>query len=315
MTKELLMNKEDYYMRMIFKEVHEGAEVSPRGLKTREVENFSVTLPPRFRWMNFEARNLNLDYVRAEIRWYLSGDRSIENIRKYASYWNEIATKDGHVNSNYGQYWFNEGGIDWVLEELKRDRDSRRAVAPILKLKHLRKISKDIPCTYVVAFRIRNGKLNCSVHMRSQDLIWGLGNDLPAFSILHEMVAVALEVPMGTYHHAVDSLHVYEKHWGMVCKIVDGSPWTPVECPKIADVAEARCLIQRTPRPMYYSFTRWLYDERPTELDKIFSKDEQSLLEQEEIVEVSKQETMQVAKQDETENAKVDEEETDEFAK
>ena len=52
----------------------EGKPCAPRGLKILEVENFSYSLAPYVRFPNFEARHLNLEYVREEFQWYLGGD-------------------------------------------------------------------------------------------------------------------------------------------------------------------------------------------------------------------------------------------------
>ena len=69
-------------------------------------------------------------------------------------------------------------------------------------------------CTYSMNFRIRENKLNMTVHMRSQDAIYGFGSDIPIFSFIHEMVYISLketypELNIGNYYHTVDSFHIY----------------------------------------------------------------------------------------------------------
>jgi len=209
--------------------------------------------------MNFEARKLSLKYIKAELRWYLHGDPHDLSIARYARLWETLVDHSGKVNSNYGHYVFRRAQFQWVINELTRDRDSRRASMVILQPYHMTPDNKDVPCTYGLNFRIREGKLNCSVHMRSQDAIWGLGNDLPFFSVVQELVAVMLLVPMGDLHLAVDSFHVYEKHFDMLEQIVNhNSKWTTIECPRIYSIREATRLICDNPN-LEFDFTKWLY--------------------------------------------------------
>jgi len=61
--------------------------------------------------------------------------------------------------------------------------------------------------------------------MRSNDLIFGLGNDFPFFSylqirLLKELNEDGLKLKLGYNIHTVGSLHVYEKHFPMIDNII-----------------------------------------------------------------------------------------------
>ena len=73
----------------------------------------------------------------------------------------------------------------------------------------------DTPCTMCVGFDIKNGKLDMTVIMRSNDLIYGFANDQYCFSRLQQMVADHLQLPVGTYTHFAHDLHIYERHYNM----------------------------------------------------------------------------------------------------
>lgn len=251
------MAPDEIIFRDVIRHVMGGARVAPRGLPIREVENFHVNLPPRCRWMTFEARRFKLDYLKAELRWYLKGDPADLSIAQHAGLWSTITNPDGTVNSNYGAYLFREGQFWWVIDELRRDPDSRRASVVILRPEFLREGVKDVPCTYGLNLRVREGRVNMSVHMRSQDMIWGAGNDIPTFSIVQEMAGACLGLPVGTYHHCVDSAHIYERHWRMAEEIIALSPWRPVEVPVIRNEEEVRDLIAG--RQTDAEFNRWLH--------------------------------------------------------
>lgn len=226
-----------------------GKRCSPRGQLVIEAENFNYELPPYVRFPNFKARKYSELYVKNELLWYLRANPQDKTILKHAKMWNDLVNIDGTINSNYGQYifgpaqsytheanWPNQ--FDAVIKTLVADKDSRRASLVVLNGKHLLMTTNDVPCTYSLNFRIRNNKLNMSVHMRSQDAMFGMGNDAPAFSMFHEMIYVCLrdtypELELGAYHHIADSFHVYERHFEMFEAIIEGDPFIPLECPKI----------------------------------------------------------------------------------
>ena len=232
--------------------LYTGKLVSPRGMQVMEVENYQFTMAPYERFTSFKARKLNLDYLKWEFLWYLRGDPYDEQIVEGAQMWTDIQQEDGRFFSNYGQYWFGQqGGFKWVIDELMHDKDSRRAVIPMLNESHLFLDNKDIVCTESISFRIRHNQLSMSVNMRSQDLIWGMTNDVACFSFLQEMVCVALrgmsypDLVLGNYNHKLDSLHVYERHFDTLRELVDhgSAGHYDIPCPVIETPIEVYALI------------------------------------------------------------------------
>jgi thymidylate synthase len=243
-----------------------GNECAPRGFKILELENYSYDIAPYTRFINFESRKLNIQYIKQEFLWYLKGDRLDKSICDHAKIWKEIVNADGSINSNYGQYIFGDiNQFDTVVNTLKLDKDSRRASIVILNKDHLQSDTKDVPCTYAINFRIRDNTLNMSVHMRSQDAIYGMGNDLPCFGFIHEMMFETLretypELTYGIYHHMADSFHIYARHFNMLQKIVNGDVFNDIIIPRINGKAEVDFLrkLDFTNVPDDYHFTQWL---------------------------------------------------------
>lgn len=243
---------------------------SPRGLLIREIENANYILPPYVRFTNFKARKLNLEYIKKEFLWYLKGDRFDTSITDYANLWKGLINHDGSLNSNYGQYINKQ--FDKVISTLLIDKDSRRASIMILTAEHLLSETSDFPCTYALNFRIRDNRLNMTVHMRSQDSVFGMTNDGPAFSFIQEMIYVTLrdaypELVMGNYHHFVDSLHVYEKHFEMLKEIISNpTKYESIDCPRISSKDEVEYLRKTDftkvkEHPTQFQFVNWLTSE------------------------------------------------------
>lgn len=265
-------------MRNIFERVAKGEISMPRGQKIVEVNNFSYELLPYERFTNFKVRKLSVNYIKQEFLWYLRGDKFDTSITEHASLWKSLIYNDGSISSNYGQYIFgDENQFDFALNQLKNDKDTRRASIVILSSNHIRTATSDLPCTYSMNFRIRNNKVHMTVHMRSQDGIFGMGNDAPAFSFVHEMMFNALRetypnIEHGNYFHFTDSFHVYEKHFDMLTLISGINPETKekvagrrssllkIKCPKISGPEEVKFLRENKFDfvPDGFLFTKWL---------------------------------------------------------
>lgn len=256
----------------------QGRLYSPRGLQTLEIENYTYSLPPYVRFTNFKTRKLNLNYIKKEFLWYLKGDKFDTSITESAKMWKTLINKDGSINSNYGQYIFGKiNQFDNVVKILTKDKTSRRASIVILNSKHLLSETADYPCTYSLNFRIRNEKLNMTVRMRSQDAIYGMSNDAPAFSFIHELLYVLLRdtiypnLKYGLYTHSADSFHIYEQHFKMLDELVgakqfDPSEYSLVVCPQISSKKEVLQLLTLDflEVPKEFEFTNWLINNNGT---------------------------------------------------
>ena len=160
-----------------------------------------------------KERKWNLEYARAEWQWYLTGDRNITKLGKIYGkippIWIKMADDEGNVNSNYGYQWQRKRQLDAVVRKLKMDKDTRQACISIYDGKEMYKYDNDTPCTYAVQFTIVNNKLDMCVTMRSNDLWYGFCIDQYCFSMLQQLVASRLDLPVGVYYHFAHNMHLY----------------------------------------------------------------------------------------------------------
>ena len=160
-----------------------------------------------------KERKWNIEYARAEWQWYLTGDRNITKLGKIYGkippIWIKMADDEGNVNSNYGYQWQRKRQLDAVVRKLKMDKDTRQACISIYDGKEMYKYNNDTPCTYAVQFTIVNNKLDMCVTMRSNDLWYGFCIDQYCFSMLQQLVASRLDLPVGVYYHFAHNMHLY----------------------------------------------------------------------------------------------------------
>ena len=72
--------------------------------------------------------------------------------------------------------------------------------------------AKDIACATSMQFLLRENKLHAVIYMRSNDAFLGFPYDVFLFTMLQELLASELTVPIGNYYHCVASFHLYEKN-------------------------------------------------------------------------------------------------------
>lgn len=215
------------------KELIKAPVYSPRGQKTKELIKPQLVIEnPELCVITNKGRKFSLDYLNAEINWYLSGEKSIKKIKEYASMWENIANKKGEINSNYGEIvWkqqldnFKGNQYNWVIEQLTKDKDSRQAIINFNQPKH-KSNTKDFVCTTSTQYLIRNNKLLSFTDMRSNDLIYGFCYDFPFFSYLQNKIHKKLKqkysnLEIGKNIHSATSLHVYEKHFKLLENIIN----------------------------------------------------------------------------------------------
>ena len=169
----------------------------------------------------------NVEYIMKEIEWYKSMSLNINDIYKGEkpppAAWQYAATADGMIHSNYGYLIFHEENgnqYDNCLQELKDNPNSRRALMiyqrPEIWAEYDLMGCSDFICTNSVAYYIRHGKLDCSVSMRSNDVVYGYKNDYAWQQYVLLNLANDLGLEAGKMIWQVQNLHVYEKHFDLV---------------------------------------------------------------------------------------------------
>jgi thymidylate synthase len=248
---EVRLNNVAALTKLLAETLYGGLETSPRGFKIREKFDTQIEIHPSYPFQGWKARNYDVDYFRAEMRWKLGANRFDDSIMQHAKMWKDVQNPDGSFNSNYGQFWFgSQMGFFVALQELARDRDTRRACIPMLNASHLGPEVKDTVCTESVTFHIRDFKLRMSVHMRSSDQIFGLGTDIPTFSVLMMLMHACLQeyypgLELGTITLTAASSHIYERHFKMVKEIIDApyDTYKHIRLPRCTGPSEAMSII------------------------------------------------------------------------
>lgn len=102
----------------------------------------------------------------------------------------------------------------FIVEELKRNPDSRRAVMDIRAPEDMG--SEEPACLQHIQYFIRNNKLHCKVLFRSNDACKATFMNAFALIMLQKRIADELDVEVGSYTHRANSFHCYERDYDLL---------------------------------------------------------------------------------------------------
>lgn len=193
-----------------------------RSGSTREVLRAAFTIHhPRQRWVLSRQPAISPAFALAEVIWIMAG-RNDSNV---INFFNRILPRFAGTGPTYhGAYGFrlrrHFDGIDQLdraYQILLQQPHSRQVVLqlwdPRCDLPHAdgTPAAQDIPCNVAAFLNIRNGRLEWTQMLRSNDVFLGLPHNFVQFTTLHEVMAGWLGVEVGRYCQVSNSLHLYER--------------------------------------------------------------------------------------------------------
>lgn len=209
------------YLDLVDWLTNNGERTSPRGMGTVEIENVALYMPnPRLALPVGIGRRFSHGILAAETMQWLSGISDLKQLDsvsrgKFSNY----ADDPNFLYGAYGPRAFE--GLEAVVQTLADDQDSRRAVVSLWSHSESQ-VTKDLPCTVNWGFRIRDGRLNMTTSMRSNDVYTGVTYDIPAMTRIQSAVAWALGVETGDYTHIAYSFHLYDRDAEIISNMKEG---------------------------------------------------------------------------------------------
>lgn len=203
-----------------------GVERETRNGKVLQLEGPTLICydRPLERMVFWPERDANPIFHCLEALWMLAGRNDLKFVEYYVKRMRDFSDDGETLPGGYGYRWRYQFGYDQlplIVNQLKRDPNSRRAVLqmwdseegnsePRSDLHRVESGTRDVPCNTQAYFSISNGALDMLVTNRSNDLIWGLlGANCVHFSYLLEYMAYKIGVPVGKFYTVTNNLHGY----------------------------------------------------------------------------------------------------------
>lgn len=135
----------------------------------------------------------------------------------------------GHLGEVYGSQWRSWKGangrtydqLKWVIEEIKRNPDSRRLIVDAWNPEYIIPDTEGNmheepmalpPCHMFFQFYVSSGKLSLQMYQRSGDIFLGVPFNIGSYALLLEMVAQVTGLEAGEFIHTIGDGHIYTNH-------------------------------------------------------------------------------------------------------
>ena len=167
------------------------------------------------------TKKLHLRSIIHELLWFLKGDTNIVYLKdNKVSIWDEWADANGDLGPVYGKQWRSWQGADgqaidqiaWLVDEIKRNPDSRRLIVSAWNVGELKDMAL-MPCHCLFQFYVADGKLRCQLYQRSADIFLGVPFNIASYALLTHMIAQVCGLGVGDFVHSFGDAHIYRNHF------------------------------------------------------------------------------------------------------
>ncbi|SDO42188.1 thymidylate synthase [Alkalicoccus daliensis] len=167
-----------------------------------------------------------------ELLWFIQGDTNVKYLQENGvRIWNEWADENGDLGPVYGRQWRSWPSPDGeqidqlrnVIEEIKRNPDSRRLVVNAWNVGELDKMAL-APCHCLFQFYVADGKLSCQLYQRSADVFLGVPFNIGSYALLTLMIAQECGLEAGDFVHTFGDVHIYKNHTAQIEEQLSRSP-------------------------------------------------------------------------------------------
>ena len=191
----------------------------------------------------FPALTLRRVYPRLafeETRFFISGETDTNLLEeKGVNFWKKNTSREfldnrklydlpvGDMGKGYGYQWrgFNDeiDQLERTISELKSNGSSRRALITAWNPAQLDEMALP-PCHIIQHYLIKDGKLNCTLFMRSNDLPFGAPYNVMSYALTTHFLSKILDVEPGILVHQNSDSHIYLNQIPMVEEMITRSP-------------------------------------------------------------------------------------------
>ena len=209
------------YLDLLGHVLEHGAEKGDRtGTGTRSVFGWQMRFDLNEGFPLVTTKKLHLRSIVHELLWFLQGSTNIAYLKdNKVSIWDEWADERGELGPVYGKQWRSWEGaggetidqIEWLVDEIRRNPDSRRLIVSAWNVADLPRMAL-MPCHTLFQFYVADGKLSCQLYQRSGDIFLGVPFNIASYALLTHMVAQATGLGVGDFVHTLGDAHLYSNH-------------------------------------------------------------------------------------------------------
>ena len=209
------------YLELLRDALENGAVKTDRtGTGTRSVFGRQLRFDLSQGFPLVTTKKLHLRSIVHELLWFLKGDTNVGYLREHrVGIWDEWADDNGDLGPVYGKQWRRWAGPDgveidqmrWVVDEIKRNPDSRRLIVSAWNVADLPRMAL-MPCHAMFQFYVAGGRLSCQLYQRSADVFLGVPFNIASYALLTHMLAQQCDLAVGDFIWTGGDCHIYNNH-------------------------------------------------------------------------------------------------------
>lgn len=222
------------YLDLMQQVLEQGVDKGDRtGTGTRSIFGHQMRFDLSQGFPLLTTKKLHLKSIIYELLWFLRGESNVGYLQENGvRIWNEWADAQGELGPVYGVQWRSwpaaDGDavdqIDWVVNEIKTNPDSRRLLVSAWNPAEIDKMALP-PCHLLFQFYVAEGRLSCQLYQRSADIFLGLPFNIASYSLLTLMVAQVCDLAPGDFVITLGDAHLYSNHFDQAREQLTREPY------------------------------------------------------------------------------------------
>jgi thymidylate synthase len=210
------------YLELLRHVLEHGTEKSDRtGTGTRSVFGRQMRFDLAEGFPLVTTKKVHLKSIVHELIWFLRGETNTRYLNENGvTIWDEWADANGELGPVYGKQWRSWACPDgrvvdqiaWVVDEIRRNPDSRRLIVSAWNVADLPRMALQ-PCHMMFQFYVAGGRLSCQMYQRSADIFLGVPFNIASYALLTQMVAQVTGLAPGDFVHTLGDAHLYSNHF------------------------------------------------------------------------------------------------------
>jgi thymidylate synthase len=212
----------EQYLHLLSDIIENGTDKSDRtGTGTRSLFGRQIRFDLNDGFPLVTTKKVHLKSIIYELLWFLKGETNIAYLKEHGvSIWDEWADEQGELGPVYGKQWRSWAGangqtvdqISWLINEIRRNPDSRRLIVSAWNVAELPNMAL-MPCHALFQFYVADGRLSCQLYQRSADVFLGVPFNIASYALLTLMVAQVCGLQPGEFVHTFGDVHLYSNHF------------------------------------------------------------------------------------------------------
>ena len=217
------------YLALLQHILDKGSDKADRtGTGTRSVFGYQMRFDLSSGFPLVTTKKVHLKSIIYELLWFLKGETNIQYLTENnVKIWDEWADENGDLGPVYGKQWRSWEGsngesidqVGWLINEIKRNPDSRRLIINAWNVADLPKMAL-MPCHNMFQFYVSpdtdetgRRKLSCQLYQRSADVFLGVPFNIASYALLTMMIAQVCDLGLGDFIHTFGDVHLYSNHF------------------------------------------------------------------------------------------------------